>query len=254
MAARTDVPRQPAAHRYHSDGCYPTGSLRLSPSGSSTFHVYAKNARSLRCDKDIETLLSELASLRWDAVLLSETWRPSRAEKRTTVGGPLFVGSSGMDGSRGVAILLHQRWVDTECKFQAIDERICSLDVACGRCQIRFISVYFPQCGYGDAALERCYAITSELHEEARKEARLAVIGGDFNAEVGVAPDDTDVHPSLGRHGHSDRNARGEMMRRWAASEELWIGNTHYDKVPNNKWTHRSSNGRERVIDYLLFR
>ena len=37
------------------------------------------------------------------------------------------------------------------------------------------ISAYFPHCGYGDAAVEQCYSITSELHEQACKQGRMTI-------------------------------------------------------------------------------
>ena len=222
-------------------------------SAAHEFHVYAKNARCLKSDDDIEQLLAELRDMKWDAVLISETWRPAKSEKWRTTTGHLFAGSGGVDGSRGVAILLHSHWVTNESRFQAIDERICALDVDLGICKLRLTSVYFPHTGYGDLAVEKCYTTLSELHEEARSEKQMMIIGGDFNAEVGTANDECDGHPTLGPHGHPDHNARGEMMRRWVAMRELVIGNTHFEKDAACKWTHESSSKRRRVIDYLLF-
>ena len=125
-------------------------------SKAATFHVFSKNARGLKSDEDIMTLLDELDDVPWDAVLLSETWRAAQSEKWTTADGNLFAGSGGMNGSRGVAILLRAKWVADERSFQAINERICCVDVECGDCQLRVMSVYLPHAGYGDAAAEQC--------------------------------------------------------------------------------------------------
>ena len=38
--------------------------------------IIAKNARALKGEDGVEELLTELEDTTWDAVLLSETWRP----------------------------------------------------------------------------------------------------------------------------------------------------------------------------------
>eukprot|EP00973_Karenia_brevis_P070631 9819736-Karenia_brevis.AAC.1 len=72
------------------------------------FTIFAKNARSLKSDDDVQELLTELTDIKWDAVLVNETWREEAREMWQTAGGHTFIASGWQGNSRGVAILLHR--------------------------------------------------------------------------------------------------------------------------------------------------
>ena len=54
--------------------------------------------------------MTELRTMRWDVLALSETWREKKQERWITEDGHLFCGAGGKKGEQGVAILIHGRW------------------------------------------------------------------------------------------------------------------------------------------------
>lgn len=217
------------------------------------WRVYAKNVRGLKTEKRVYELLEELEGTEWDAILLSETWRPEGEEIWTTAGGHLFMGSGFSEERRGVGILLHARWNHKRHfqNFIAINERVCYADVSCGKAVLRLVSVYMPDSTYSDKQVELIYTILSGVLVDARSGAKLVAIGGDFNAEVGSDPSAAQ-RATIGRHGLNTRNARGEWLQSWASTEELILANTHFKKRGGRKVTHIGTTGRKRQIDYIL--
>ena len=75
------------------------------------------------------------------------------------------------------------------------------------------------------------------------------VIGGDFNAEIGLRqPGEDDA--VIGPHGAGSRNKRGDAMAKWALRAEVSVANTFFEKPWGRTWTHKYK-GRERTIDYF---
>ena len=118
-------------------------------------------------------------------MLLSETWRPDRQERWFTNEGHMFCGSSGTEGRKRVAILVHSRWTKAVKAFHAVGDRICAIDVKIAGYGLRFISVYFPHAGYADEDVEGLYAQLDTVIEGARRMHRSCIIVGDWNAVVG---------------------------------------------------------------------
>ena len=59
-----------------------------------TFIILQKNMRSMHSsEKKIEELVTELEGYRWDAILLSETWRHEPAEMWKTHHNHIFMGA-----------------------------------------------------------------------------------------------------------------------------------------------------------------
>ena len=58
-----------------------------------TFIILQKNMRSMHSSDKIEELVTELEGYRWDAILLSETWRHEPAELWETHHNHIFMGA-----------------------------------------------------------------------------------------------------------------------------------------------------------------
>ena len=210
------------------------------------FIIFLKNVRSLSSDVRLTELLTEVADLRWDAILINESWRAEREEHDTLDQGHIWLGSGGTAGTRGVGILLHKRWSRYIHRWRAIDERIGLLELNISSVKISLVVVYMPHCGYQDADIQVVYDKLEALHEEARKKKRIFIFGGDWNAEVRSAEDD----PAVGKYSNAIGNARGDWLRRWATSEKLVLANTLFKKRWGRLWTHLQHN-RARIIDYM---
>ena len=66
-----------------------------------------------------------------------------------------------------------------------------AVDAKIGSDQFRFVSVYLPDRSYGENHVQEVYTILQTLRMEAAQEGKYVIIGGDFNAEVGL-PDPED--------------------------------------------------------------
>ena len=88
------------------------------------FILLQKNCRGLTNDDRIDELRLELTTTQWDIAVLNETWRREKKEYWKTEDGHLFAGSGAEVGRRGVAFLVHSRWVSFVTSFVAVDERI----------------------------------------------------------------------------------------------------------------------------------
>ena len=185
------------------------------------FAIILKNARSLTSDERLVELIAELSGMRWDAVLINETWREKAEEFDILEDDHMWFGSGGMAGKRGVGILLHKRWAKDIHRWRAISERIGVLELDIQSVRLSLAVVYMPHCGYSDESVQEIYDMLEQLHQEARKGKRVFIIGGDWNAEVRATGDDTFV----GKFANCLGNARGDWLRRWATSQKLLVTN-----------------------------
>ena len=108
---------------------------------------------------------------------------------------------------------------------------------------MRFIAVYMPHGGNGDADVEGVYMHISALR-------RACVLLGDWNAVVGhfQPGDDENI---VGAYGVGDRNDRGDWLVQWAMAQKLIIANTKCMKTFEEQWTHHHADSR-RQLDYGL--
>ena len=65
--------------------------------------------RSMHSSEKIEELVTELEGYRWDAILLSETWRHEPAEMWETHHNHIFMGAGKYENKHGVGIMLNKK-------------------------------------------------------------------------------------------------------------------------------------------------
>ena len=220
------------------------------PADNPHFIAYAKNARGLN-DGKLDELQEDMDNEPWDALLLSETFRPEAEENFDTEHGHRYLGSGWHKKRRGVGILLHKRWKKCIISFVAVNERICYVDLDVHKWKLRLIALYMPDHNYSNKHVEQVYMTLDTIIAEGIKHGRHYIIGGDFNAEVGKTTAHGDFQ-AVGKYGMSSSNSRGEWLQQWSNTHKLIISNTHFKKQPLHKYTHISSKGRKRQIDYIL--
>ena len=74
------------------------------------FHRVTKNMKSIHSSERIEEMVCELEGCRWDAMLMSETWKPEKSEIWETHHKHIFVGAGKYDNKHGVGIMLNRKW------------------------------------------------------------------------------------------------------------------------------------------------
>ena len=76
---------------------------RKSGQSANEFVILQYNVHSLvKFEERIDLLMNEVGDLHWDLFAISETWRAERSEAWETVGGHSWLGSGGMERTRGV--------------------------------------------------------------------------------------------------------------------------------------------------------
>jgi len=208
------------------------------------------NIRAMTTDETINELMMELDDAQWDAITINETWRASKEEEEQLENKHLWFGSGGTAGKHGVGIFVNKRWSKKVQRFRAVSSRLAAVDVSLSATKtLRIISAYFPHSGYSDDAVDRMHKELEELVEEARKAKMILLIGADCNAEVGGP---RCFSSSYGGHGNPTGNALGEWLRAWTERFGLVLANTYFKKSWEKVWTHESTAGRKRQIDYLM--
>ena len=100
---------------------------------------------------------------RWDAMLLSDTWRPDKSEIWETHHKHLFVGAGKYDNKHGVGIMLNKKWRQRILDTEYINERAITATIVANRQRIKLMSVYSSRSGYADHHVEKKYQ-TIEKH------------------------------------------------------------------------------------------
>ena len=166
-------------------------------------------------------LLETLDNSTWDVLFLSETWRTEKEEIWFTEKGHLFLGSGWKRGHRGVAIMIHRRHTWGSKQFQAVNERLCAVDVTISGFRLRLMSPYMPDSTYDDAEAEAMYMQISRLCGKAKNSQMHVIIGGDMNAVIGGRrPGEGNA---VGPHATGLSNDRGEWLKNWASLNEMAI-------------------------------
>ena len=195
--------------------------------------------------------MRELDDVEWDAVTLNETMRTTKEEFWVTTGGHVFMASGYDFHTRGVAILLNKKWTKNIKKFHPINERIATVDIKHKQIHLRIISAYFPHSGYGDEDVQNMYTALTELIREARDHKLKVIIGADCNAQVGI-PDEDENTNCMGKFGMKCCNARGQWLKSWATTNNMFLANTCFEKPVDKLITFMSPSGVPKQLDYFL--
>ena len=198
---------------------------------TTTFIVLQKNTRSMNSSKRLDELLREVHRVRWDVILISETWRQGK-EVWETQQGHIVVESGMFTKKHGVAILSNRRWRNQINWSQCASERVVAASISFNKQPIILVSVYMPHSGYPDHQVEKTYKTITTAME---MDKSMKIIGGDFNAELG--PGEGIELMSVGHYAINKANGRGEWMTQWLLENNLVALNTTYKKLPQNQVT-----------------
>ena len=105
-----------------------------------TFIVLQKNMRSRHSSERIEEMVCEFEGYRWDAILLSETWRQGKSEVWETHHKHMFMGAGKYDNKHGVGIMLNKKWRQRNVDTEYINERAITATIVVNRQRIKLMS------------------------------------------------------------------------------------------------------------------
>ena len=176
-------------------------------------------------------MLGELSDISWDVVCFSETRLPS--QDIILVGGHRLISSLGTFVHAGVAILIHQRWVQSVTSFSRVSDRLLLVDLTMHERLYRIQSIYIPHAGYHVNDFNICFDDLRKSVLEGQQIGRKCFIGGDFNAEM-------------------YRGWRGNRLREFIAEVSLVNSAENFPQGIEESWTFRSCLGDIRILDYCL--
>ena len=116
--------------------------------------MYCKNAR-LNGPAKLAELLFELANMRWDIILFSETRAPTQITDLEN--GHRLYNSYGDNLGSGAGILINSKLVPNILGYDFISDRIVCVTMRFGHTKIAYYAVYIPHCGYHTDVYDQCY-------------------------------------------------------------------------------------------------
>ena len=165
--------------------------------------------RSIHSIERVEEKVCEFEGYRWDAILMSDTWRPDTSEIWETHQKHIFMGAGKYQ--HGVGIMLNMKWRQTIVDTEYINEPAITATIMVNHQRIKLMSVYFSHSGYADHHVEKTNR-TIEKHTTSSKNC-MPIFGGDNNAELG--PGYGIECTSVGKHTLNGGNKRGDWMKHW---------------------------------------
>ena len=200
-----------------------------------TFIVLQKNTRSMNSSVRIDEMFSELQGCRWDAILVSETWRPGEEEIWESRQGHIIMCAGKFENKHGVAIIVNKKWKHRINWTKYISERAIATSITVNKQHITLMSVYMPHSGYADHHVEKAYNMIEKVIKPTKN---MQIIGGDFNAELG--PGIGVERTSVGQHTLKEANSRGDWMKQWLMTQKLVALSTMYRKTLEKQTTYRT--------------
>ena len=208
-----------------------------------TFVVLQKNTRSLNSNDKIEELIREVQDSRGDALLLSETWKPNKAEIWKSHPWQVYMGAGRVEDKHGVAILLNKKWRKI-VRTEYIKERAIATSITVNKQRTTDMSVHFHHSGYADHHVERAYYSIQKI---TKSQKSMQIVGGDFNAELG--PGIGIERLSVGPHTVEESNSRRDWLKQWSVLQKICCApndvqknmrtkqHTEHLKVQRSSWT-----------------
>ena len=190
----------------------------------------------------------------FDLIFLSETWRHEVEETVLTPGGnKLFLAGGAGNGGVGICISRQFCCQMREVTFHAFSFRLCSLKFTVGNKKFMVFACYFPTTWMPDATVFEMYGLLNLLLRTCVREGRIPLLGGDFNACIGLA-EGYDLVDLIGACGMGERNERGNMLMQFVLEHGLQILNRQLPMSQiHESWTcARSLDGALVQIDFLV--
>ena len=232
----------------------------------------SQNVRHFSGDKLEELKDHVLHSKNVVACALQETWKSYSAGEAnvesSSLGGDFIVLSNGVEKNNnnslngtGVAIVLSPDGVNAfklagEQVFRfgerIIATRLHFKDEKGKIVKIFFVSVYAPHSGKSRATKDEFYSHFTDCLSKCN-EGELLMVGGDFNASLGISKDKNSKE--LGQFGIDYSNSAGEELRSFMSCNNLCSATSFFKKKQHKykTWKHFRSNN-DYQIDYWLVR
>lgn len=196
-------------------------------------------------------LTQEFEEMGLDILAISETKKKGTGLKELD-NGHLLIYSGVEHNTRaagGVGCLIHHKFYQRVNKWEAISERILTVEINNPDGKIMtFICVYGPN---EDEKAEVKDKFWEELTAVTEGSKGTIYVLGDFNSRVGKR--DNMYKRILGPYGEEHRNNNGKRMLEYCLLNNLLITNSFHQHKDIHKYTREEpSRGEKSIIDYVL--
>ena len=198
--------------------------------GEITFIVIQKNVTSLCSSDRVEELAREVCDCRWDALLISESWSPGKAELWMTLQGQIYMGAGRFPNKHGVRKLLNRRWNNKTNWTDCISERPIAVSITVNNQSVLLMSVYTPTRDTQITTLKRHTEQprnTSNQRSTFKSSAETSTLSKVF--ALGLE------RSSVCRYTLNDGNKRGDSMKQWVMLQRFAQSTQCTEKRPRNK-------------------
>ena len=152
-----------------------------------------------------------------------------------------------MTGTRGVGVLMDEKWVEKVLEVRRVNARVIVLKLLFDKNVLTVVSTFSPQIGLRkekDEFWDTIGPVVSGISER-----EVVVIGGDLNGHVGALAEGYEgVH---GGSGFRVRNTEGVRILEFGEALDMVVCNTMFKKRLSRLITFESG-GIKSQIDYFL--
>jgi len=160
----------------------------------------------------------------------------------------MFSGSA--TKSNGVALICGPRMSKSIMGFNSVSDRIITARIHGNPVNVTVIQVYAPTLEAEDSVHDDFYERLQETLNITPK-GDIVVVMGDLNAKIGEGEADRFV----GSHGLGIRNASGDRVHEFCATNDLVVSNTFFKNPPRRLYTWTSPDGKHRnQIDFIMIK
>ena len=189
-----------------------------------------------------------MEKVKWDIVGISEVRREGEKMERKT-NGNYFYYFGETRGHRGTGFFIKNSITNKVIAVKGITERISLVKLEIEKeANLCIIQVYAPTMEADERDVEEFYRILDETIQKEKEHHNI--IMGDWNAKIGKGVGMDGVY---GPYGIGENNENGERLIEFAASHNLKIANTFFNKKEKRKWTWMSPDSKTKnETDHLL--
>ena len=204
------------------------------------------NVRTLHKAGKFDNAIQELNAYKLDLLGMGEVrWTGSgKTEKE----GNVLYYSGGEKNEYGVGILVAKKHARSVMGYWPISDRVIVCKLQGKPFNIVVIQVYAPTKQHSDMEVEKFYEDVERGIKQAKKED-IIITMGDLNAKVGKGRSGEEV----GEYGYGTRNDRGDRLVQFCQENNMWIGNTFFQKENRRLYTWKSPGDIKRnQIDFIM--
>jgi endonuclease/exonuclease/phosphatase family metal-dependent hydrolase len=197
----------------------------------------------------LRVLSDELKKYKADIVALQEIrWIGKGVMKKKDY--DLYYSCHNKKHEFGTGFWVSKRMKNNVIAFEPVNERICKLRIRGRFYNTTLITVHAPTEEKDDAVKEKFYDDLENVVEKCQAND-MKIILGDFNAQVGK---ENIYRGHIGKHSlHNITNNNGIRLVNFAASKNLFVGSTKFERKDLHKATWKAPNGQyETQIDHVL--